>query len=377
VLYARDLPFTLKRDTGENLVDQNTSRLGDYPMLALFAAADAIHDDKAPVDWPTVDVITDRNGLRKLLRWLNPSVGREVRDFRIDVQLVGSKTIILRRWESFERQPQIVRSFGFAFEEAMTRPAPECPASGHHRAITYVRQEFVYISEVLECAYLLGQPQDMHGLKMIVRFEVDACSSADASTPTATRSQTPNPKRSEKKTPAGSVDELADALGGINLSTSATPPKPILNIVRAGTQIPQDSILELATRSKYYVDQLDWNEIYPQLALSQTPTLHLGVHERGTFIDLREWCVDGPGASAGASTAPDLTEQRQETATQMVRLARVLEDVQELAIVRGPGPAGSFSLVCEDGKLNVYGCNGVKSCLPPDVRARFDGAAGA
>ena len=211
----------------------------------------------------------------------------------------------------------------------------------------------------------------MLGLNMIVRFEVDACSSADASTATATKTKTLDPKRPEKKTPAGSVDDLADALGGINLSTSAATPGPILNIIRGGTQVPQDTLLELATRSKYYVDQLDWNELYPQLALSQTPTLHLGVHERGTFTELREWCVDGAGAST------DLAEQRQETAVQMERLARVLEDVQELAISRAPGPAGSFSLVCEDGELKVYGRKGAKSCLPPDVKARFAGAAGA
>jgi hypothetical protein len=108
-------------------------------MLPLFTAADAIHGKGAPVDWPNVDMITDRNGLRKLLRWLNPSPGKEVRDFRIDVDLVGTKTVILSRWESRTREPFNGRSFGIGFEEAMTRPAPGCPRSGHHRAITYVR----------------------------------------------------------------------------------------------------------------------------------------------------------------------------------------------------------------------------------------------
>jgi hypothetical protein len=83
--------------------------MSEYPLLPLFAAADAIHDNnkKPPVDWPAVDVITDRNGLRKLLRWLNPSEGREVRDFRIDVELVGAKTIVLNRWEGRTREPPI------------------------------------------------------------------------------------------------------------------------------------------------------------------------------------------------------------------------------------------------------------------------------
>jgi hypothetical protein len=108
-------------------------------MLPLFTAADAIHGKNAPVDWPNVDVITDRNGLRKLLRWLSPSPGREVRDFRIDVNLVGTKTILMTRWEGRTREPPTGRSFGFGFEAAVTRAAPGCTISGHHRAITYVR----------------------------------------------------------------------------------------------------------------------------------------------------------------------------------------------------------------------------------------------
>jgi hypothetical protein len=85
-----------------------------------------------------VDAITDRNGLRKLLRWLNPSPGRAVRDFRIDVQLLGAKTLVLSRWESPTREIHTGRSFGHAFETAMTCVAPDCPSSGHQRVITYV-----------------------------------------------------------------------------------------------------------------------------------------------------------------------------------------------------------------------------------------------
>jgi hypothetical protein len=69
-----------------------------------------------------------------------------------------------------------------------------------------------------------------------------------------------------------------------------------------GTQVPQESLLEVALRSKFFIDQLDWNKLYPQLALSQTPGLRLGVHERGTFTELRQLQVNGNngvGASAG------------------------------------------------------------------------------
>ena len=107
----------------------------------LFVSADAIHNNKnAPVDWPSVEVIADRHGLRKLLRWLSPSAGREVQNFDwIDVELVGAKTITLTRWERRSCQPPPMKSYGFGFEAATVRAAPGCPGSGHHRAISYVR----------------------------------------------------------------------------------------------------------------------------------------------------------------------------------------------------------------------------------------------
>ncbi|KAF8272615.1 hypothetical protein EI94DRAFT_1717948 [Lactarius quietus] len=322
----RDIPFQLEPDDATVYVDQNTAQLSQYPMLPLFAAADAIHGPEAtpPVDWTSVDVVTDRNGLRKLLRWLNPSSGREVRDFRIDVQLVGTKTLVLNRWES----P--------ANETAMTSPAPDCPSSGHQRAITY----------------------DMFNMKMIVRCGVDACLPASPNTSAATKSID------------DSDSDLADAL----------------------SNVPQDSLVEVMSRSVFFLDQLDWNEIYPQLVLSQTSALRMGVHQRGEFIELREWQLDRPATEASEETSLqsgtqkgadvlDLSAQRQETAVQVVRLAKVLQSIQKLAIARGPGPEGSFSLVCEDGKLRVYarkkvedgdGKSLIECCLPPEIVARFE-----
>ncbi|KAN0139682.1 hypothetical protein V8E53_002344 [Lactarius tabidus] len=360
----RAVPFTLQPDDNFIYVDRNTAQLSQYPLLPLFAAADAIHSQEAtpPVDWPTVDAITDRNGLRKLLRWLNPSPGRAVRDFRIDVQLLGAKTLVLSRWESPTREIHTGRSFGHAFETAMTCVAPDCPSSGHQRVITY----------------------DMFGMKMIVRFGVDAyLPSPDLTAATTTNDDS----------------DLADALSNVNIqqspiSTSASTTSQAIDIVHAGKQVPQDALVELISRSKYYLDQLDWNELYPQMALSQTPMLRLGVHERGEFTELREWQLGGPGAQVDAGVRRrsgtlkgadvlDLSVQRQETAVQVMRLAKVLEDVQKIAIARGPGPAGSFSLVCEDGKLRVYALKKVgdgdgdgkslsESCLPPEVVARFE-----
>jgi hypothetical protein len=147
-------------------------------------------------------------------------------------------------------------------------------------------------------------------------------------------------KRSSKKTAASVDDDMADALGRMNfLGSPATTKGRAINIVCAGTQAPQDALPEVISRSACFVDQLDWNELYLQLALSQTPTPRLGVHERGTFTVLREWQVDDRSSCSSDSGMPGLSTQRKERAVHIVRLARMLEEVQALTIARGPGPA--------------------------------------
>jgi hypothetical protein len=91
-------------------------------------------------DWSSVDFVTDRNGLRKLLRWINFTSGDPPRDFRIDMELAGSKTILMNRWEQITKeQPGTRRSYGFNFEEAMTVPGPGCErGTGYHSITTYV-----------------------------------------------------------------------------------------------------------------------------------------------------------------------------------------------------------------------------------------------
>jgi hypothetical protein len=216
----------------------------------------------------------------------------------------------------------------------------------------------------------------MFNVKMVVRFGADAC--------------LPSPDSSAATT------FIADALSGSNIRQISTPStttttSPAINIVRAGTQVTQDALVEVASRSVNYLDRLDWNELYSQMTLSQTPALRLGVHEQAEFTEIREWQLEGPGARVDTGTTRrrgstqrgadilDLSVERREAAVQIVRLAKVLQDVQKLAIARGPGPAGSFSLVCENGKLRVYahkrdgdGKSMTGSCLPPEVVARFE-----
>jgi hypothetical protein len=58
------------------------------------------------------------------------------------------------------------------------------------------------------------------------------------------------------------------------LTTTTT--STAINIFRAGNQVPQDALVEVASRSVNYLDKLDWNELYPQMAISQV-SVHDGL----------------------------------------------------------------------------------------------------
>jgi hypothetical protein len=94
-----------------------------------------------------IDLVTDRNNIRKLLRFVSTSANDQ---FEIQVEIVGEKTTLFTRVS-----PQRIMNargtsgFGHSFEKAVTK---DQLGTGHHRIISY----------------------QFGGMKMIVRFETDA-----------------------------------------------------------------------------------------------------------------------------------------------------------------------------------------------------------
>ena len=131
------MPYTVEVDTDIYFVDQNGFRMPSAPLLPLFKSADimAMDNDQPDMDWSSVDFVTDRNGLKKLLRWIN---GNDKGEFRIDMQLAGRRTVLFDRWEKRTRELP-GQTYGYNFEKVSTTPAPGCElGTGHHRIVTYV-----------------------------------------------------------------------------------------------------------------------------------------------------------------------------------------------------------------------------------------------
>jgi hypothetical protein len=134
----RSAPYNVQPDRGIHFVDQNGYRMPKYPLLPLITAVTTRAEGayQLDFDWSAVDFVTDRNSLRKLVRWAK---GNGARDFRIDLELAGDKTVLMNRWEKRTRELFSGRTFGFNFEKASTLPVEDCrEATGHHRIVSYV-----------------------------------------------------------------------------------------------------------------------------------------------------------------------------------------------------------------------------------------------
>jgi len=320
----RRAPYTLSPDR-MTFVYEDAYRMPSFPNLARMKAIDIITEEKGiRVDWPGVDFVTDRNALRKLLRWASGSTGR---DFRIDLELVGERTIFLNRWEEKNRVcvDRCHPSYGFSFEHASTRPALGCEGTtGHHRISSY----------------------SFGGLNMVVSYEVDACIAT--TTPNTARTSVGAPVQSSRSHPSN-----RSATGATGASKSGKS----LKIIRAGFEVPQTSLLELKSSTK-----ISWTETYPQLYLGQIPYLYHGIHNHGKVrqIMLR------------ARTEEALLRVDASLQANFRKLRDALRTIQ--AFVVEHGHRGHLTLVYEPKHarcLEVYRRTSQASCLPSEILQRF------
>lgn len=148
----RPLPYTVTADGGTTCIYLNGERVPSSPLLPMFRAIETIQEDPAreKLDWSTVDFVTDRNNLRKLLGWIDPDL-TVAEEFRIDLQLCGIGTVLMQRYEPRMMFNTEQSGFGDTFEIESTRAAPGCEEGalgGHHRIITYVSKVRVCLTRV-------------------------------------------------------------------------------------------------------------------------------------------------------------------------------------------------------------------------------------
>ncbi|KAL3418297.1 geranylgeranyl pyrophosphate synthetase [Phlyctema vagabunda] len=236
---APDKSSRLKKDSGLIYIAQNAARHPESPLEPLFRA---VYLSEPSFDIRSMDVVTDRNNMRKLLCFVDPSTSRNAREpFTIEIEVVRRNTAIFCRHEAKTCEyigPREFRGFGHAFEKAYT--ADQLSGStGHHRIISY----------------------HFGDLSFLVRHETDGYVD-----------------------PAH--DGLSSMLGALSLAPADRHPKVVPTasklVVRSeGQVVPLESTLEIKTRVSH--KPMGIQEVAPQLWLSQTPKLVRAYHQNGTF----------------------------------------------------------------------------------------------
>nr|GAT44474.1 predicted protein [Mycena chlorophos] len=364
----RALPYQVELDKGKLVfVDENTFRApAGYALLPLIAAVDKTHELQGDgfdrFDWgkEKVDFITTRNVLRKLLRWVDcesstPPGPDFLKGFRIDTQLAGN-TVILNRWEKRDREEMQGYTYGLNFESAATTPATGITENtGHQRIISY----------------------DLNGLKMVVRFEVDAYlpdnmkPNQPKMLPTLAELDAKLSRIKLGSDSSASQQKPSQARGPTPPSSRASAsPEPYssyhgLMVIEGGIFVPQSNLVDLSTRSEARMAYLSWADFYMQHFLSQTDMHFIGIHERGLFSRVIKRAVL---KESGASSEDGIVRAAQPS---LQKLRAALQTILDL--VRSHGQRGRITLTFKPGesKLLVFERESMANCLPEEVLERF------
>lgn len=311
----------------------------------------------------SIDLVSDRNSLRKLLRWVR---GREmdptVKDFRFDVELIGT-TMLFTRHET-KTVEFANRGYGLGFEKAVTTQSRvgglKCASTGHNRIVRYVSRPSP------TARALTRSLQNLEGLELLVRFELDAC--------------LPEERKAAKSTDLTELLARLDRVG-VSSTTPAThnPEKakneaqaPVtlaastqrvlaehVDVVASGTLVEQSRTVELTTCSKKFIKTFSWAENYPQLFLSQTANHYLGLHDFGKFSSIEK-------RSLASLSAGRIGEEQQ---GDLKRLGKVLHRIYDRVVEEGPGTL--LSLVCVKGVLTLRKRTNGKRALPEELTSLF------
>ena len=297
-------------------IDQNAARSPNSPLEPLFRSVFAL---KPEFDIGKIDLVTDRNNIRKLLRFINET---SKDSFQIQVEIINGKTAMFTRMQGKTTEVIVgFRGYGHNFEKAYTKSATG--STGHHRIVSY----------------------DFGGLKCVVRHETDGYMAEMAP--------------ATIKKPAETSVSLSNLLETLKLSESVEDPKPTSHITvkSEGEEVDISSILEIKTRAAGKT--LDMTEVTPQLWISQTPHLVVGYHQGGVFRDVQ---------------VRDMTEAinnwEKRNRQTLRRLGGLLKRI--IAVVKES--AGNVAVVRYDGgpQLRIITCK-QKIALPEALYAKLEG----
>ncbi|KAI0549277.1 hypothetical protein F4679DRAFT_273064 [Xylaria curta] len=252
------LPCKLPGDSGDYMRDQNGARFPDHPIQPAVQALFTLNEAFAP---SSIDVMGCASSLGDILRFAR-SIDST---FRFNAEMVGNTLFLIRNCKSAIIPD--VRGYGHSFLEAFTSSDPDSATiKSHQRVVRY----------------------DFGGLKCLVRFESDGyLTSYDGCKTIATEPQ---------------------------FDSTPLPPSSIATR-KSGMKVPQDSILEIKTKSQAW-GEIQKGEHLPRLWIRQIPNFITAYHNHGTFQDVQV-----------SNVRKDLTDWETQHQDDLKRFATILHDL--------------------------------------------------
>jgi hypothetical protein len=276
-------------------------------------------------DPKAIDLVTDRNNLRKLIFALSHI---PIEQFRIDIELVGT-TMLFTRWEKSSKEDiRGFHGFGHQFVKATTKfPDILDKSTGHHRIIQY----------------------KLGSINMLLRFKIDAYQ------------KTARPSNSTST----SIDDLTAKMGATKLGTETRTStfSTGLTVINDGFNVSQESLIKLKTRAAHR--QLKVDDVIYQLWFSQVQLLKVGYHVRGKgFTTLHEKDFKANGMFG---------EFEKEKGSTLKKLVVLLEKIRNV-VDKVDGKRAIllyFPRLSED--LVIYSTTGEAHALPKDLLEKWNG----
>jgi hypothetical protein len=231
---------TLPQDTGEYYMSQNAARSPDSPLEPIFRA---LSRTAPSFDVASVDIVTDRSNIRKLLAFINPQLAKqETKRWMMAVEVVQNTALFCPQETktSITINPGQDNGYGREFEKAFTTRKIDGSAS-HHRIVTY----------------------SFGGMKLMVRHETDGYLSLN------------DQIKSRYGNHLASIDSMISSALQWQDRKPTTPPQELneskLQIRHEGKEIGIESTIEIKTKS--HNNKVVVKDFAAQLWASQTPKL--------------------------------------------------------------------------------------------------------
>ncbi|WWC86928.1 uncharacterized protein L201_001808 [Kwoniella dendrophila CBS 6074] len=263
--------------------------LGISPLEPIF------HSLTDPRDLLNVNLITDRNALRKLYRLFTPAtIYTQNKAWRIDGEIVGD-TVLFTRWESSKdmkpRRPE------FSWSHQYDLVATDNPVPNSIQSERLVKYKFA-------------------GLVMIVRYEIDA-----ALPPSSTSTKTISSKNKTLSPQETITTPHFDPESGLNISKTPETRYP-----------KQSELIEMKTRT--IKRDIDFEDAYGQMVFSQISNLYYSRHDQGDFKWPTQKFEMGKGKFKSlAKSAEEPIKKVGKLLNEMIKLIRHHKDKGKISFV--------------------------------------------